>query len=510
MPPGSESGLSVPSPVSGVPIDAEPISPALQELADDENLGRPLCVNLERTILATDTLWESVVVLVRRAPWLLVVMPLWLLQGRARFKREVAQRVALDPTLLPYRADLCAALRAAAQKGRTLVLSTAADARVAEAVAQRLGFFSEVIASDGAQNLKAGEKRQSLQARFPGGFDYIGDTGADLPVLDAAQRAYLVAASPALVRRSRALGSKVRVLSVRPSPLRPLIKVLRPHQWAKNALVAVPVLLAPGLPSLHRLFTAAVAAFSFSLCASAGYVFNDLIDVEADRAHRTKRRRPFASGTLPVLYGPPLFVVLIAASFGIALSTLPLGFVGMLALYFVATLAYSFRLKSQLMVDVVTLAWLYTHRVLAGGIATGVHISAWLLAFSMFIFLSLAFAKRYIELQQTTVKGGQLKSRGYQTTDLQMVASMGPAAGYLAVMVFCLYVESDVVTLTYHTPALLWFVCPVMLYWISRIWFLANRGQMQDDPVKFALVDRVSWICALLIGTAAAAARFWR
>ena len=198
-----------------------------------------------------------------------------------------------------------------------------------------------------------------------------------------------------------------------------------------------------------------------------------------------------------------------ALSFGLALTTLPLGFVGMLAIYFVATLAYSFHLKSKLMIDVIVLAWLYTHRVLAGGIATGIPISAWLLAFSMFLFASLAFAKRYTELQATSDKPGPVKSRGYFTQDLEMVASMGPTAGYIAVLVFCLYVESNAVTVGYRTPAFLWFICPVMFYWVSRIWFLAHRGQMQDDPVKFAITDRSSWACALAIGVAAAAARFW-
>jgi 4-hydroxybenzoate polyprenyltransferase/phosphoserine phosphatase len=490
-------------------VDGEPPAESvLAELCDDDALARPLCVNLERTILVTDTLWESVLLLLRRAPWLVFALPFWMLRGRARFKRAVAERVSLDASALPYRVDLVEALRAAAAKGRAIVLSTAADARVAAAVAEHLGFFREVIASDGAQNLKAGEKRITLETRFALSFDYIGDSAADLTVLAAAVRGYLVAASPSVARRAQALGGKVKIHSLRPSPWRALVRALRLHQWAKNALVVVPVVLAPGLPSFRLLLAGAIAALSFSLCASAGYVFNDVMDVEADRAHRTKRHRPFASGALSVLYGPPLFFVLIAASFALALIFLPLGFFGMLAVYFAATLAYSFHLKSKLMLDVVVLAWLYTHRVMAGGIATGVHISAWLLAFSMFLFLSLAFAKRYIELQQSLDKSAQLRSRGYQTTDLQMVASMGPAAGYLAVMVFCLYIESEAVRRMYHSPTLLWFVCPVMLYWVSRIWFLANRGQMQDDPVKFALLDRVSWVCALLIAAAAAAARF--
>jgi 4-hydroxybenzoate polyprenyltransferase len=316
-------------------------------------------------------------------------------------------------------------------------------------------------------------------------------------------------ASRSTARRARLLSDKVRGLSTRPSRVNALVRVVRPHQWAKNALVVVPVLLAPGVPSPRHLASAALATLAFSLCASAGYVLNDFLDVEADRAHRTKRLRPFASGDLPVLYGPPLFLALFSASFGLALATLPLGFVGMLAIYFVATLAYSLVLKSKLMLDVVVLAWLYTHRVLAGGIATGIPISAWLLAFSMFMFSSLAFAKRYIELRQSMNKGGQLRSRGYHTQDLEMVASMGPTAGYIAVLVVCLYVDSSAVTAGYRAPMILWFMAPILLYWISRVWFLAHRGQMQDDPVKFALTDRLSWLCGLLVGVVAVIARFW-
>jgi 4-hydroxybenzoate polyprenyltransferase len=233
------------------------------------------------------------------------------------------------------------------------------------------------------------------------------------------------------------------------------------------------------------------------------------MDLGADRAHATKHRRPFASGALPVLYGPPLLVGLMAISFGLSIAILPLGFTAMLAGYFVATLTYSFVVKSMLMADVVMLAWLYTHRVLAGGIATGIPISAWLLAFSMFMFCSLAFCKRYIELRHSLKKGGQLKSRGYHTHDLEMVASMGPTAGYIAILVFCLYVESSAVKVNYQNPIVLWFVCPVLLYWISRVWFLAHRGNMHDDPVKFALTDRTSWICAFVIAAVAGVARFW-
>jgi len=479
----------------------------LDELAHPEALARPLAVDLDGTLVSTDTLWESVLLLVRRQPWVILLLPFWLVGGRAAFKRRVAERFVLDPTLLPYRTELVDALQRAASGGRKLFLSTAADARVANAVAEHLGFFEGVLASDGNQNLKAGHKRDALEARFGrNGFDYIGDSAADLAVFEGAGRGYLVEASSVVA--SRASAFNVRVVSTRRSRLRAAFKALRVHQWSKNALVLLPVLLSPVRPSFGVLKNAALAMLSLSLCASAGYVFNDLVDVGADRAHATKRRRPFASGALPLQYGPPLLALLLGTSFGVAFATLPTMFVGMLALYLVLTLGYSFYFKSKLLADVILLAWLYTHRVIAGGVATSIPISAWLLAFCMFLFFSLAFAKRYVELRQAVGKSDKIRRRGYYTQDLEMVAPMGTAAGFMAVLVFCLYIESAG-AVAYSRPWLLWLVCPMLLYWVGRIWFLAHRGEMHDDPVKFAITDRRSWFCFAAIGAVAIAARFW-
>jgi 4-hydroxybenzoate polyprenyltransferase len=236
-------------------------------------------------------------------------------------------------------------------------------------------------------------------------------------------------------------------------------------------------------------------------------VFNDLLDLEADRAHPSKARRPFASGALPVAFGLPLFVALLTVSLGLAACLLSAAFVAMLVIYFVGTLSYSLFLKRVLMLDVLVLAGLYTHRILAGGIATDVRVSAWLLGFSMFFFTSLAFAKRYVELHALSTDD-QIKNRGYFRVDLQMVTSMGTSSGYIAALVFMLYVESSAVRGAYREPAVLWLVLPVLLYWLGRIWLLAGRGQMQDDPVKFALRDKQSLACGAIIAALAALARF--
>jgi 4-hydroxybenzoate polyprenyltransferase len=269
----------------------------------------------------------------------------------------------------------------------------------------------------------------------------------------------------------------------------------------------LPMLLAPGPPLAAAVGRSFVAFAAFCLCASAGYVLNDLLDIEADRAHPTKRLRPFASGDLPVSLGGPMFAVLLGTSFALSIKFLTLGFSVMLAIYLVGTLSYSLYLKRQLLLDVLVLAGLYTHRVIAGGVATGVHVSAWLLGFSMFLFTSLAFAKRCVELRGSTGTE-MIKNRGYLPADLQVATSMGSASGYIAALVFMLYVDSAAVRVSYRVPFLLWLILPILLYWLGRVWLLVGRDQMHDDPVKFALRDPVSLICAAIIVAIAALARY--
>jgi 4-hydroxybenzoate polyprenyltransferase len=486
----------------------QPSANALSTLWDDaSSFARPLCVGLDGTLVGTNTLWESVILMLRKRPWLILLAPIWMLGGRARFKRAIAQRVPLDAALLPYREELLAALRAGKERGRKLVLATAADSDVAQRVARHVGLFDEVFSSDGETNLKASRKRDRLSAAYAtSGFDYVGDSHADLQIFEKATRGYLIAASKSVARHVKQ-GGNIVVVSTRPSIVRALFKELRIHQWAKNALVVLPVVVAPGVPVPDVFVRALLAALTFSLCASAGYVFNDLLDLEADRAHHSKRARPFASGALPVAFGPPLFLGLLLLSFGAALWLLPLSFSVMLAIYFAGTMSYSMYLKRALLVDVFVLAALYTHRILAGGIATSIPISAWLLGLSMFLFTSLAFAKRYVELDVLEHEG-KIKNRNYYKADLAMVGAMGPASGYLAGLVFSLYIEMGAHRGAYREPVLLWLAVPVLLYWVSRIWILTGRGQMQDDPVKFALRDQTSILCGLIIGAIFALARF--
>jgi 4-hydroxybenzoate polyprenyltransferase len=290
----------------------------------------------------------------------------------------------------------------------------------------------------------------------------------------------------------------------RPGPLRAadVVRALRPHQWVKNLLLFVPLLLAHEVDRASRsarLADLAVAFAAFCCVASAGYVLNDLWDRDVDRRHPTKRDRPLAAGRLSARAGALLAAGLYLAGLAASLATLPRAFTGLLVIYALLTALYSLWLKKLLLVDVFVLAGLYTQRVVAGGAAGGVHTSEWLLAFCIFFFLSLAFAKRYVELLRVQAESGaQIPGRAYRLEDLAVMEAVGPASGYLAVLVMALYVNSAKASQLYRSAVLLWLLCPVLLYWITRIWFLARRRSLTEDPILFALHDRVSLTCAAL------------
>lgn len=458
----------------------------------------PLCVDLDGTLVRTDTLWESLALLVKNRPWLLLAVPFWLLGGKARFKREVSRRVTLDPAALPYRTELLERLHAERAAGRSIVLVTAADESIARAVADHLGLFSEVLATNPQLNLKGRNKAGVLIARFgPRGFDYAGDHVADLEVWQNARQAWVVGAN-SLVAAAAARVAEVGWVApqAQRGTLASLLKLLRPHQWVKNFIVFIPVVTSHQITRPAVLGAAALGAVAFSLCASAIYVFNDLMDLAADRRHPSKRRRPLASGEL----GLPWAFLLPPVLLGMAMSIgglLPGGFTLVLAIYFATSTAYSLHLKRTPLLDVFVLSSLYTLRLLAGHAATGIVTSDWLLAFSIFLFLSLALVKRFQELQTLPPDSqGQIRGRGYEAVDLPLLMPLGVASGYLAGLVLALYVSSEQVKALYHRPSLLLLVCLLLLYWVSRVWLIAHRGKMHDDPIVFALKDAPSYAVA--------------
>jgi len=462
----------------------------------------PLCVDLDGTVLRSDLLWESFVRLLRRNPLYLFAALAWWCRGRAALKRELARRVDVPVETLPYTEALLDFLRAERAAGRPLFLVTASDARLAEPVARHLGLFTEVLASDGQTNLRGNAKARKLVERFgPAGFDYAGNSAVDLGVWPQARAGIVVNASPALARRAARVTTVSHTFGSAPALARALWTALRPHQWVKNLIVFVPLLTSHRLLDRAALAGAAWAAAAFCLCASAVYILNDLLDLDHDRQHPTRRLRPLASGQLPLAVGLALVPTLFAAGLllGLAWSA---NLALVLAVYAGLTMAYSWRLKQVPLLDAFLLAGFYTIRLVAGHAATGVAYSVWLLVFAMFLFLSLALVKRFRELQglrqrsQTNAAG-----RGYVTDDLHLVAALGTSSGYLAALVLALYVNSQEVRALYAHPTLLLLGCPLLLFWVSRVWLVAHRGAMHDDPVVFALRDWASYVVgALMLG----------
>ena len=464
----------------------------------------PLCVDLDGTLLRSDSLHESVVRLLRSHPLRLFALPFWLLRGKAALKRRIAAYVALEAAALPYHAGLLHHLRGERARGRRLVLVSAADESVVRAVAAHLDLFDDVIASDGERNLAGAAKRDVLAARYGnGGYDYAGNASVDLEVWSAARRAVVVGGGPRIVRR---LGDKVSEVYPRPPRLRTIVNAFRVQQWVKNLLVFMPLLMAPEATHPGLFLDAAAAFFAFSFCASSVYVVNDLLDLDTDRRHVRKRLRPFASGDLPLSVGLVLAPACLAAGLGLALL-LPWRFFGVLVAYMIASTVYSWWLKHVPLLDVIVLAVLYAGRVIAGGAATYVEPSPWLLGFSLFFFLSLAFVKRYAELYALQKDRSSLQVRGYYPADLELITVNGTVSGYLSVLVAALYINGDRASGIYRHPELLWLVCPLLLYWVSRIWMLAHRGEVNDDPLLFAIKDRTSYVVGACIAAVLVLAR---
>lgn len=473
---------------------SQPGSPALS--AVQQGLTVPLYVDLDGTLVATDLLWEGVVLLLRSNPGRIWGLFAALLRGRAALKAAVADAAVPDPAALPYRPQVLALVREAQAAGRPVILATAAAEPHARAVAAHVGGFSAILSSRADRNLTGRNKLAAIQEHARGPFDYAGDESRDRPILAAARTGYLVAPDRDPERRGQS--SKAPIVVLRASRLRAFVRALRPHQWSKNLLVFVPALLAHRIQELPTLAQGVAAFAVFSLAASGTYLLNDLLDIAADRAHPTKRHRPFASGDLPlvagVLGGPLLLLTAVAGALAVGQS-----FVVLLLLYVAMSQAYTLALKQQPVLDVLILSALYSVRVFAGAVATFVAVSAWLLAFSSFVFLSLAFAKRYEELLDLKERGPtQVQGRGYEAGDAELVLALGPASGYLAVLVFALYTYSDAVRALYLRPSLLWLEAPLLLYWVTRLWFLTHRGKLGADPVIFAARDPVSYLIALL------------
>jgi 4-hydroxybenzoate polyprenyltransferase/phosphoserine phosphatase len=452
--------------------------------------GRPLVLDVDGCLLRTDLLLEMALAYVKPNPLRAVLLLWWLLQGRAFLKRQLASRVQLDVDALPLNAELVAFASAAFTEGRQVVLATASDELAARELARGLPFVTGVIASNGLINLKGARKAKALERLFPEGFDYAGNARSDLAVWRSAAGAIVVGASPA-VARAAARATPILLHIRQPARGRVLLECIRPHQWAKNGLVFIPLLLSGRIFDMHATIATAVAFVALSLLASATYIVNDLWDLADDRRHWSKRARPLASGRLPLALGAAVVPLALAAA--LLLGAAAGGEVlGVLGAYLVTTLAYSFYLKKAPVLDGFVLAMLFTLRLALGTTASQARPSPWLFVFSMFLFASLSFAKRHTEISRVIARGGnRLSGRGYQTVDAPLLLAMGVATGIAAVLIMVLYIIDDAFRQSFYGNVVWLWGFPVILFlFVSRIWLVCHRGDLHDDPVAFALKDR--------------------
>ncbi len=475
----------------------------------------PLCVDLDGTLVKTDTLVDSILVLARQNPRAILSIPAWLTGGKAAFKRRVTLAVTIDIAALPYNKPLLEYLFHQHAAGRELYLATAADRTLADRIAQHHQIFQDVLASDGGHNLAGANKLTAFRDRFGDDFSYIGNARPDLRILAACAEPMVANPDAALMRGLHQAGIiPSRIFRDVVTPLRAWLKAIRLHQWAKNTLVFLPLLLAHawrGANAFAAVAGAALAFLSFGLCASATYIVNDLLDLEADRRHHTKRSRPFAAGDLSAIRGAAVVILFLIASAALALVlphvvaalgtplAAPHSFIEWLAVYAVSTTAYSFALKRIVLVDVLVLSGLYTIRIFAGAAASGNPVSNWLGGFSVFFFLSLAFIKRFAELESLRMRDlAPSNGRGYLIPDIEQLRSFGTTAGYASVVVLMFYI-SNLDTSLYRHPGRLWLLLPVLLLWVSQLWLLASRGELNEDPVVYAITDKRSLLLGVLV-----------
>lgn len=493
---------------------------------------RPIFVDLDGTLIAADLGQEAFFSAIVSNPWILFTAPFHAARGFAHFKSHLSKTVVPNVEYLPYHADVIKELKRLKAEGHPLILATASHRSWAEPLARHLNIFDDILATDAQTNLKGANKLAAIERycqehRWPA-FEYWGDAPVDLRIWSAPASARIVAVnpSPKTLSAIRATNKETKVFTNRAPRWQAILRAMRPQQWIKNLLIFVPLLLSHQLNDPTRITATFLTFVAFCLTASGVYILNDTLDASNDRRHPDKRHRPFAAGTLPLVWGVFLSMGLLAAgqlviwnSFGnlpaaARCSILVLIYIGL-------NLWYSVVLKRRMVVDVICLATMYTLRILIGGIAAGVPISNWLLAFSITFFTSLAFAKRYAELarlaEATLSESPELRlqtlvlsrdtpaaekvsspGRGYAVHDLSVISSIGPTCGYMAILVLALYINSDQMKSLYKVTFPLWLICPLLMYWITRLWFIAHRNELHEDPLVFAIRDRISWLIGAL------------
>ncbi len=474
------------------------------------NNNNLIFVDLDGTLIKTDLLFESALKFIKKNPLNIFLIFIWLLGGKSNLKHNLANRIEIDPESLPYQNQLLGYLKERKSNGASLILATASHAKYANSIAQHLGIFDNIIATDAQHNMKGTRKLEEIKIVAKGSsFSYAGDNKADRPIWQAATGNIFVNAPKSDIEHANANNKTEKIIETRDvRPFNAFVKEMRLHQWAKNALIFVPLFAAHEYGNPALFLNVVLAFISFSLCASGVYFLNDLLDISADRQHKTKKNRPLASGDLSIPLGAVGALLLPIVAFLIAIVFLSTNFVIVLGIYLLITNAYSFFLKTVSTADVMTLAVLYTMRVVAGSAATGIILSSWLMAFSIFVFVSLAYLKRYIELSALQGDGNQTHGRGYSAADSETMFALGISNVTASVLVLAFYINDDEVTKLYSTPEILWALCLLILYWGNRIWVGARRGKISDDPVVFAIKDKVSRMVVILFVLVAVAAKF--
>lgn len=475
----------------------------LTSAAPHEDLS-VLFVDLDGTLIQTDLLHEMLLMLFKSNIWLLLRSFLKLTHGRAAFKKAVSEAVTQEISQLPFRKEVLDFIAAQRSQRRKIILATAADFTRVQSIAEELGLFDGILASDGVHNLKGKNKleiiKEFCREHHYTQFDYLGDSYADLPIWREARGIYIVAPSSSLMTKVRKFAEPAGILGTWQSPMQSILSALRPQHWVKNILVFVPMVTSHKVFIFPLVKSAAIAFVCFCFCTSATYILNDLVDINADRRHPVKQKRPFASGALPIRWGLLLASLLLILGFALSLLTLPAAFSLALAVYLVTTSAYSFFAKRIVILDVLILSGLYTIRVFAGGMATAIPISEWLAVFCMFFFVSLALAKRYAELEKLLGANKVMeRERGYRVSDIALIESMGSTSGYIAVLVLALYINSEQMKMLYSNKWPLLLLCPILMYWISRIWIKAKRGELSEDPIVFTIRDRISVYLGIIV-----------
>lgn len=461
----------------------------------------PLCVDLDGTLIRSDILLESFCALFKQRLRSVALIPFWLLSGKARLKQKIADRVKLDVAVLPFRKEFIEYLRTERRQGRRLFLITASNEKFAREISDHLGLFDDVFASNSKVNLSGKNKSELLRSKFgDAGFDYAANARIDLEIWRYARRAILVGSRPSVAASARKLTTIDRSFENQPRKVGDYLRAMRLHQWSKNILLFVHLFAAHKWLDVQLIGQTAVAFISFSLCASSVYLLNDLLDLDADRHHAKKRFRPLAEASVPIGHAFVMIPVLLVGAISIGLF-LPIEFLLILASYYVITMAYSVRLKRITILDVLTLAGLYSIRIIAGASVIPEMPSFWLLALSMFLFFSLAIIKRYTELLAIAGKGlSSAKGRNYNVIDLDTLISLGITSGYMSVLVLALYINTPDADLAYTYHQVLWLLCPLLMYWLARIWLVTRRGEMHEDPLVYAIKDWRSRMVAV-IGT---------